>query len=125
VRRNRRPTVKGGSPTGECGESAWHRPRLLACVMSLRFTVATALATDRGVFGASACACDQGTMGMTWRAGGCDVACERALWRQTDSSSPFQIDFSPKFQATANKTLNTKVSQQLTFYQSYKSSRVV
>jgi hypothetical protein len=42
--------VEGGSLAGECGEAAWHRPRPLAHVISLRSTVATAPASDRGVF---------------------------------------------------------------------------
>jgi hypothetical protein len=42
--------VDDGSPAGECGEAAWHRPRPLARIMSLRSTVVTAPALDREVF---------------------------------------------------------------------------
>jgi hypothetical protein len=66
---DRRPIVKGGSHAGECGEAVWHRSRPLARVMSLRSTVATTLASDRGFSGALACARDRGTAGTTWRAG--------------------------------------------------------
>jgi hypothetical protein len=37
-----RPMEAGGSPAGECGKSAWHRPRPFAHVNGLRCTVPTA-----------------------------------------------------------------------------------
>jgi hypothetical protein len=39
----------GGSPAGEYAQAAWHRPKPLTRVISLRFTVAAARASDRGV----------------------------------------------------------------------------
>jgi hypothetical protein len=42
--------VDGSSPAGECAQAAWHQPRLLARVISLRCTVATAPASDHWVF---------------------------------------------------------------------------
>jgi hypothetical protein len=50
VLQNRQPMAQGGSPADECVQVAWHRPRPLARIMSLRSIVATALASDRGVF---------------------------------------------------------------------------
>jgi hypothetical protein len=121
----RQPMAQGGSPASECGEAAWHRPRPLVRVISLRCTVATTLASDRGVFrhlgvrvrsryGSGRCGVQ-----------GCDVAREHALWHQTISSSHLPLNFSPKFQTQVHKSLNTKVAQQLTLYKIAKGSRGV
>jgi hypothetical protein len=39
----------GASPAGECAQAAWHRPKLLACVIGPRCTVALVRAWDRWV----------------------------------------------------------------------------
>jgi hypothetical protein len=39
----------GGSPAGEYAQAAWHRPKPLTHVISLRCTVAAARASDRKV----------------------------------------------------------------------------
>jgi hypothetical protein len=66
--------AEGGSPAGECGEAAWHRPRPPARVMSLRCTVAMAPASDREV---------SRRLGVHARSGydGADVACGRDVTR--------------------------------------------
>jgi hypothetical protein len=55
-----------------------------------------------GSSGASACARGQATARPTWRASGA-TSCEFALWLETDSSSPFKINFLQTFKQKCTK----------------------
>jgi hypothetical protein len=47
--RSRRPVEHGGSPASEYAQAAWHRPKPLIRVISLRCKVVAVWASDRGV----------------------------------------------------------------------------
>jgi hypothetical protein len=79
----------GGSPADEYAWAAWHRPKPLTRVISLRCTVAAARASDRGV---SRC------LGVRTRAGygGADVAARgRRRARCAGFTEPFRLTFFP------------------------------
>jgi hypothetical protein len=89
----RRPMVQGSSPAGECVQAAWHQPRPLARVISLRCTVVTAPASDRGVFRRLGLRASSGYDGSRHGVRGRDVAWAPPLW-----SKPVQVtDFKMKF----------------------------
>jgi hypothetical protein len=79
-----RPMEEGGSPAGECGKAAWHRPRPFARVTGLRCTVPTA--PGLGPRGIPAPRCAR-TLGVWRRPTLCGSTCSR-----------LQNDFSPRFE---------------------------
>jgi hypothetical protein len=78
----RRPMEGGGSPAGEYGEAAWHRPRPFARITGLRCTVPTAPGLRPLGNPAPRHARTLGVrLQLSWRAWR-DVTREHALWRK-------------------------------------------
>jgi hypothetical protein len=118
------PAANGGSPAGECAQAMWHRPRLLARVIGPSCTVATAQASDCWVLRRLSVRARPGYGEADVAGARCDVACGFPNSKIVPFN-PVWIKFSPVYEIEVRQLLNTKVVQQLTLYQSYKSSRVV
>jgi hypothetical protein len=118
---SRQPMAHGGPPAGEYAQAAWHRPKLLTRVISLRCTVAVARASDRGVFRCLGVRAGAGYRGADVAARGRRRARERRLHRFI-SFDLLSIRFSPKIQIGVLQTLNTKVVKQVTLFNNAKGS---